>query len=135
MTIKSLILIRGLPGSGKSTLANILSENNQYPVYSIDDFFTNKKTGEYQFEFQKNHIAYKDCKEKTETSLKNGIEKVFVDNTFTIEWEMKPYFELASRYGYKIFVVTVENRHDGKSIHPISQQQLEKMATKYKVKL
>ena len=38
---KSLILLRGLPGSGKSSLAFTLSENGKYPVFSVDDYFTN----------------------------------------------------------------------------------------------
>jgi predicted kinase len=133
--MKSLILLRGLPGSGKSTLAKILSEENKYPVLSIDSFFTDPITGLYQFDPYKNHLAYKNCEEQTELALKNGTAKVFVDNTFTIEWEMENYFKLAATYNYKIFVVTVENRHQGKNQHNVSQEQLTKMAEKYKVQL
>lgn len=131
----SIILLRGLPGSGKSTLANILGENGKYPVFSIDDYFTDEVTGEYKFDFTKNHLAYKQCEEMAETALKNNVGKIFVDNTFTIEWEMEPYFRLASKYEYTIFVITVENRHGGENSHQISQEQLEKMADKYKVQL
>jgi len=52
-----------------------------------------------------------------------------------MEWEMEPYFKLASEFNYKIFVITVENRHGGKNVHGISQEQLEKMAASYKVVL
>lgn len=134
-TQNSIILLRGLPGSGKSTLASLLSENGKYPVYSIDDFFVDSKTGEYKFDFQKNHLAYKSCEENLENSLKENIEKIFITNTFTIEWEMEVYFQLASKYNYRIFVVTVENRHGGKNVHQISDEQLKKMAKKYKVQL
>ena len=132
---KSLILLRGLPGSGKSTLAGILNEDGKYPVISIDDYFTNTETGGYKFDFKKNHLAYKQCEENTESAMKTGVKKIFVDNTFTLEWELEPYFKLASKYNYQIFVITVENRHRGENIHEIPFEQLQKMAEKYKVQL
>lgn len=132
---RSLILLRGLPGSGKSTLAAILSENKTYPVLSIDDYFTDPLSGEYKFDFQNNHLAYKQCEEQTRTFLQQKTPKVFVDNTFTLEWEMEPYFKMAAEFNYKIFVVTVENRHGNSNIHNITNEQLEKMAAKYRVKL
>jgi predicted kinase len=134
-TGNALILLRGLPGSGKSSLAALLSESGKYPVFSIDNYFTDPVTGTYTFDPYKNHLAYKQCEEQTEAALKNGIPKVFVDNTFTIEWELEPYFKMASLCNYELFVVTVENRHGGSNTHGISNEQLEKMAAKYKVKL
>lgn len=132
---KSVFLLRGLPGSGKSTLAAELSENGLYPVYSVDDYFTDKKTGTYTFEFDKNHLAYRKCQQNTEMALKNGVKKIFIANTFTMAWEMEPYFELASAYKYNLFVMTVENRHGSQNKHAISQEQVIKMAEKYKVVL
>jgi predicted kinase len=131
----SLILLRGLPGAGKTTLARELSENGKYPVCAIDDFFTNAASGEYKFEFDKNHLAYKACEEKTRHAMQRGAAKIFVDNTFTLEWEMEPYFKLGEEFNYRVHVITVENRHGSNNIHSISQEQLEKMAAKYKIKL
>lgn len=131
----SLILLRGLPGSGKTTLAKILSENNTYPVFSVDDYFTNKKTGEYIFNFQDNHLAYKQCEELTKDAMQQQLSKIFVHNTFTIDWELEAYFKLASKFNYNLFVVTVENYHHNKNTHEVSDEQLQKMAEKYKVKL
>jgi predicted kinase len=130
----SLVLLRGLPGSGKTTLASVLSENEKYPVHSIDSYFINDK-GEYNFEFDKNHLAYKSCENETRKSLERRSEKVFVDHTFTIDWELEPYFKLASEFNYNLFIVTVENYHGSKNIHDIGMEQIEKMAAKYKVKL
>jgi predicted kinase len=132
---KSIILLRGLPGSGKSTLAKVLSEHGKHPVTSIDSYFTNPETGEYTFEFQNNHLAYKQCEEQTSGFAKQNAEKIIVDNTFTLSWEMEPYFKIAKENNYTLFVVTLENHHDGKNIHNVSDEQLQKMAEKYKVKL
>jgi predicted kinase len=129
----SMILLRGLPGSGKSTLAKVLSRNKAFPVISIDDYFTDPESGTYNFDPYKNHLAYSECQKKTEDHLKTGIETIFIDNTFTLEWEMEPYFKLAALYNYRIFVITVENRHKGINIHDVSREQLEKMAAKYKI--
>lgn len=132
---KSLILLRGLPGAGKSELANVLSENGKHKTYSVDDYFTNEITGEYLFEFSKNHLAYKQCEENTLQSMLKGEEKIIIHNTFTIAWEIEPYFKLAEKYQYTVFVVTVENYHQKSNVHDVTQEQLQKMAEKYKVKL
>jgi len=128
-------LLRGLPGSGKSTLAAALCGNGEYPVFSIDDYFTDPVTGTYSFEFDKNHLAYKSCEQRTREALQSGIEKVFVANTFTIDWETEPYFKMASEYNYTVFVVTVEKYHSAQNVHEVSEEQIRKMAGKYKVKL
>ncbi len=132
--MNSLILLRGLPGSGKTTLAKELSENGKYPVFSVDDFFT-ATNGDYKFEFDKNHLAYKQCEENTKSAMQKDCPKIFIDNVFSLEWEMEPYFKMASEFKYKVFVLTVENHHKGKNIHNISDEQIQKMAAKYKVVL
>ena len=134
-TSNVLILLRGLPGCGKTTLATILSEKGTYPVFSVDDYFTNPETNEYKFNYKENHIAYKQCEEKCEEAMKNFFRKIFIANTFTQEWEMKPYFKLAAKYKYLIFVATVENYLENKNVHFIPNEQIKKMAEKYKVKL
>jgi len=132
--MSSLILLRGLPGAGKSTLAKVLADK-LWPVFSVDDFFTDEKTGSYNFNFKENYLAYKNCNDKTEAEMKKNTPKIFVDNTFTLEWEMEPYFKLAEKYSYDVHVVTVENRHGGCNIHNIDAEKISKMAEKYKVKL
>ncbi len=132
--MNALIILRGLPGSGKTTLANLLSEN-KWPVFSIDSYFTDPITKEYNFQFDKNHLAYKNCEAQTQKAMQNNIAKIFIDNVFSIDWEIEPYFKLASIYNYSVHVVTVENYHGSKNKHNISDEQLQKMAAKYKVKL
>ena len=131
----SLILLRGLPGSGNTTLAKLLSEDNTYPIFSVDDFFTNAETGEYVFNFSDNHLAYKQCELLAKDAMRQNISKIFVHNTFTLDWELEPYFKLANEFNYKLFIVTVENYHNKLNTHGVSLEQLQKMAEKYKVKL
>lgn len=131
---KSIFLVRGLPGSGKSTLAKLLSESGKYPVLSVDDYFTNEKN-EYQFKPLENHLAYKQCERLCEEEMQKSTTKIFIDNTLTIDWEIETYFKLAAKYEYKVFVLTVENYHGNTNIHQIADEQIKKMAEKYKVKL
>ena len=135
MQQKALILLRGLPGSGKTTLAKLLSENNTYSVFSVDDYFTDEITGEYIFNFKNNHLAYKQCETLTKDAMQQAIPKILVHNTFTMDWELEPYFKLAAEFNYQLFVVTVENYHEHKNVHEVSDEQLQKMAEKYQVKL
>lgn len=133
--MNALILLRGLPGSGKTTLANLLSEEGKYPVFSVDDYFTHPETGDYQFKFDENYLAYQSCERNTRLAMERGEKKIILHNTFTLEWELKPYFEMASKFSYQVFVMTLENRHSGKNVHGVSKDQLEKMAANYKVVL
>ena len=131
---KTLLLLRGVPGSGKSSLAKILSEKNSYPVFSIDDFFTDAQ-GKYQFDYKQNHVAYAQCQQRTEEAMQKELEKIIVDNTFVFDWEIEPYFKLAKKYDYTVFSMVVEKHHNHKNIHEISNADIEKMAAKFKVKL
>lgn len=130
---KSLILTRGIPGSGKSTLAELLSEDGKYPVFSADQFF--EKDGKYNFDASKLFIAHKQCQSKTEKAMIAETPKIFVANTFTTEKEMKEYFDLASKHGYKVFSVIVENRHGNKNVHSVPAETLEKMKGRFVVKI
>jgi predicted kinase len=132
--MRELILLRGLPGAGKTTLAGVLSEQGKYPTCSVDDYFTDTN-GEYDFRFQENHLAYKLCEENSRKAMEAGVEKIIVHNTFTMDWEMEPYTKLASEFGYRLHVVTVENYHGSENVHAIPAEHVEKMRSKYRVKL
>ncbi|MBL0316430.1 MAG: AAA family ATPase [Flavobacteriales bacterium] len=131
---KSLIILRGLPGSGKTTLAHLISADGQHPVFGIDDYFTDGD-GNYHFDHLKNHLAYKHCETRTKQAMEDGLPIIILDNTYTLEWEIEPYFKLASDMGYQVHVMTVENRHHGQNTHGIPDDQIEKMKSKYKVVL
>jgi predicted kinase len=133
--VLNLFLLRGLPGAGKSALAAVLSEAGKYPVCSVDDYFTDASTGVYHFKFDENHLAYQSCIDRTETSMRSKCTKIFIANTFTMDWELAPYFKLAAKHNYQLFVMTVEKYHQGVNSHDVSDAQLQRMAEKYKVKL
>jgi hypothetical protein len=63
------------------------------------------------------------------------MDKIVVSNTFTQEWEMEPYFELAKKYGYKVFSLIVENRHGGTNVHNVPEDKIEQMKNRFSIKL
>jgi predicted kinase len=125
---KHLILVRGIPGSGKSTFAKLIC--NQH--VEADMFF--ELDGEYKFDPSKLKQAHEWCKNKAEGWMKNGYN-VAVSNTFTQEWEMQPYFELAKKYGYMVHTLIKENRHEGKNVHNVPEEKLEQMKNRFELKL
>lgn len=48
---------------------------------------------------------------------------------------MKPYYELAEKYGYVVFSLIVENRHGGVNEHGVPEDKLEQMKNRFEVKL
>lgn len=137
---KNLYIVRGLPGSGKSTLALSLVEHD-FLVCEADKYFIDKETGEYKFDAKVIKNAHEWCKNTVEQYMKDNqandqfYTRIAVSNTFTMEWEMEPYFELAKNYGYKVFSIVVENRHGGKDIHNVPQAALDAMEKRFEVKL
>lgn len=128
--MKDLILLRGLPGSGKSTFANCVGGT----WVEADHYFIDEN-GLYKFDASKLPLAHKWCHIRTEHAMEDGDVKIIVSNTFTQEWEMIPYFELAKKYGYQVYSLIVENRHGGVNVHGVPQDTLEKMKNRFKVRL
>ena len=137
---KVLYIVRGIPGSGKSTFAKMLV-GEDFLVCEADKYFIDKETGEYNFDFTKIKEAHKFCQDTVESYMKDSLvndqfyREIAVSNTFTQEWEMRPYFELAKNYGYKVFSVVVENRHGGTNQHEVPEEVLIKMRERFEIKL
>lgn len=136
--IGDLILLRGLPGSGKSTLASVILStpvrSEIADVLSADDFFINEQ-GEYVFDATKLKAAHNDCQVRCAERMRMKVNKIVVANTFTQEWEMEPYFNMANRYHYRIHTVVVENRHNGLNIHGVPDDNLLKMKDRFEIVL
>jgi predicted kinase len=132
-----LILLRGLPGAGKSTLAKIIlqiRETDEPEVLSADDFFVNEN-GEYEFDSQKIKEAHQYCQFRCSERMRQQKAKIVIANTFTQEWEMKVYYDMAERYNYRIHTIIVENRHGSVNVHGVPEDKLQQMKDRFEIKL
>jgi len=127
---KVLYIVRGIPGSGKSTFAKTLTSN----VFEADHYFYDND-GNYNFIPSEIKQAHKECQDFVRYAMESSIEKIAVSNTFTQEWEMKPYFEMAKEYGYKVFSVIVENRHGNTNEHNVPEEKIEQMKNRFEIRL
>ena len=136
--MKILYLLRGLPGCGKSSLAKSLM-NAQTGHVETDMFFMEnimENSGNYNFDASKLKEAHEWCQKQTDAYMQPyGYNTVIVSNTFTQEWEMKPYYELAEKYGFVVFSLIVENRHGGVNEHNVPEETLAKMENRFQLKL
>jgi 50S ribosomal subunit-associated GTPase HflX len=132
---KILYIVRGIPNAGKSTFAKTLGGIH----IEADQYFMDGE-GNYNFDGSKIKLAHEYCRAQTgawmsSDGLQVNVDKIVVSNTFTQEWEMEPYFELAKKYGYKVFTVIVENRHGGTNEHNVPEDKIEQMKNRFEYKL
>jgi predicted kinase len=136
--VKALFLIRGCPGAGKSTFARFIC--NEYAICEADKYFV-EEDGVYNFDPAKLKDAHAWCRREVETRMKDNQQnpqfypEIVVSNTFTQEWEMKEYYNLAEEYGYFVFSLIVENRHGGVNEHGVPPEKLEQMKNRFQIKL
>lgn len=133
-----LFLVRGLPGSGKTSFATAIW--NEYAVCEADKFFYDKE-GNYNYDPSKIKDAHAWCKNQVEIRMgdhQNNSQfypEIAVSNTFTQEWEMEDYLELAKKYGYKVVSLIIENIRDGKNIHNVPIEKINEMKNRFVVRL
>ena len=132
--MKELFLLRGLPGSGKSSLAKSLIGDNDRAHREADMYFLDEN-GSYVFNSSKLKEAHAWCQEEIEFAMKIQHERVVISNTFTQVWEMQPYYDLAEKYGYRVYSLVVENRHGGENVHNVPKEKIEEMARRFNVKI
>ena len=133
--MKNLYLLRGLPGSGKSTLAKQLGGSH----FETDKYFVGEN-GEYNFDGSKLKEAHQWCQDSVANAMflnhtTGEHETIVISNTFTQEWEMKPYMDMAKNWGYRVFTIIVENRHGGVNQHGVPDEKLQQMNDRFEIKL
>ena len=131
---KNLYLVRGIPGSGKSTFAKQLGATH----FETDTYFM--VDGEYKFDPTKLREAHNWCQGEVELAMimnqtTGDHSDIVVSNTFTQEWEMKVYYDMAKTYGYTVFSVIVENRHGGENLHGVPEDKVQIMKDRFEVQL
>ena len=127
--MKDLIIVRGLPGSGKTTLAAKFGR----AICSADDYVT--RNGVYNWRPATVGASHAWSQRKCERFMKAEVDTVIVANTTTTEKEIKPYTDLAKKYGYRVFSIVVENRHGGTNVHDVPEETIEKMRDRFSIKL
>ena len=128
--MQALFLIRGLPGSGKTTAARSIKElsDNKPWIIAADDWF--RIFNRNQFEADKLPDAHEWCQTTTQRQLALG-RTVIVHNTFTQQWEMQPYIDLADMMEIQCIILTANNHHNSKSVHDVPEATVEKMKQRW----
>ena len=129
--MNNLILLRGVSGSGKSTIEPMF-ENAV--LVSTDDFFLDEY-GEYVFDANSLVINHQFCQLAVDMMMQDNEELIVVHNTFTKDWEMSHYFDLARKYGYAVHTMIVENRHGSKNVHDVPQDSIKAQIERFSVTL
>ena len=117
----TLILLRGVSGSGKSTLAGFLKRLSPWPhdrvnCVTTDDFFE-LGLGGAPFSDELLDQAHQWCQSIVRSYLEQQDGRtIIVHNTNTIDWEMKPYLDMAEKHGARVFSMIVEGRHGGTDV-------------------
>ena len=129
--MNNLILLRGVSGAGKSTIAPMFKNA---VLVSTDDFFLDEY-GDYIFDANSLIINHQKCQLAVDMMMQDNEELIVVHNTFTKEWEMNAYFDLARKYEYTVHTIIVENRHGSKNVHDVPQDAIKAQVERFSVTL
>ena len=122
-----LWLYRGLPGSGKSTKAKQTA--NQYGGFDIaaDDYFVGDD-GQYRFDPRHLKDAHQWCQDYTRQLLSAG-NLVCVANTFSQQWEIQPYLDMAKELKVPVLVTHCCGEYG--SIHNVPEHTIQRMRERW----
>lgn len=117
-----LILVRGLPGSGKSTYARSLE------IYHVEADMFCMIDGKYVFDRAKHRKNHELCRRLVWLAIEHGCDCV-VSNTFTQQWEMQPYLDVAKEFGCSVEVVKMVG--DFGTIHNVPEEAIKMMKDRW----
>ena len=129
--MNNLILVRGVSGAGKSTIAPMFKNA---VLVSTDDFFLDEY-GDYVFDANSLVINHQFCQLAVRMMMQDNEELIVVHNTFTADWEMDAYFDLARKHGYAVHTIIVENRHGSKNVHDVPKDVVKAQIERFSVTL
>lgn len=135
--MKTVIILRGVPGNGKSTVADyietlaVTSSSRSATICCADDYFIDDN-GDYVYDRNKIHLAHEWCQKLFKCSLDIADDLIIVANTSTREKDVNTYRNMAIEYGYIVFVMTVENWHNGKDVHNVPEDVKDNMRNQLK---
>ena len=119
-----LTLIRGLPGSGKSTMARKIAADTGALHIEADMWVDYSQP--YTPEAAKR--AHAICQAQARHALVYG-GSVVVSNTFTQQWEMQPYLDMARKHGVQVEIITATG--DYGSIHNVPAEAIQAMRERW----
>ena len=127
MFTNELILVRGIPGSGKTEFVTKYLKDACDRHIETDHFFTDDR-GNYHFDGRSLPEAHRWCQDETEKMLKNN-QTVVVSNTFSQQWEMQPYIDMAKNLDINLRVMTIHGDHG--SVHNVPRDVIHKMISRW----
>lgn len=122
---KDLLLLRGPPGCGKTAIAKaIVASKSSALEVAADDYMVNEN-GEYEFDHRRRAECHGKCLVQAEDWMRDKCSLIIIHNTFTKNWEMGAYFELAKKYGYRVHVLKKEGNYG--NIHSVPKVTIDRM--------
>ena len=126
-----LFILRGVPGSGKSHVANALADSRyaNAVICSADHYFTGAD-GIYRFDPTRLPEAHYDCFNNVRAAMSRRDDRIVIDNCNVEPAHFELYEELAAQFGYRVYHLVIERRHNGVNSHGVPADRVETLAAR-----
>ena len=132
---KVVVILRGLPGAGKSDFAKFIAGEKGIDIICEADDYHYNDDGVYEFNPNNLKYAHNECYNKFMNLIEDNESLVIVSNTSTTHKEFDKYYTYAINNGYRVVVTIVENYREGKSIHDVPDEAMERMRQRFQINL
>jgi len=124
-----LILIRGCSGSGKTTLARrIKSWDADHVHLETDSYFCDNPDGVYRFKPEDLGKAHAWCQNRAYKALE-ACRRVIVSNTFTREFEIQPYLNMALALQLRVVIIDMITQYE--NVHGVPLETIERQKWRF----